>query len=328
MSAEGACSAGARAALSGLRSEIETLRGLGVADMVAPLAVPASSDDERRADFSRYMARPGIATALREIGDTLSTLSSVALEAAAATQAVMASDARQVEQRVRWSDPAADAPGLLPEGGRGGGRGGGRPAGGVGLAEPGASLAPWWQGARPVVVGATGRRLPAVVLPDAVIAPADVAAAVKTSDLYYVPAWGHFAFRVGGRLFHGNVGEVKPAVAGGGSDVSNASDTGDSDNGGSGTAYRTVDCRFPVCRQRAAESRRACAFYHDPALHPGSQEVRDYSDAPSRIGASALKVNGVEPAVPPPLTAKQRLELALRADAVAHDVLVALLTAE
>lgn len=97
--------------------------------------------------------------------------------------------------------------------------------------------------------------LDAVVVPDALREPRDILAAVAGPDLHYVPQWDHFAVRIGGTVFHGNVGRVIPA-------------------GGAAPA------RVKECRLRGGCA-KACAYYHDPAEHaaprPPRRDVRNFT---------------------------------------------------
>ena len=277
-------SAGARAALASLRSEIGTLRGLGSAKAI---------DGTKRADLGRYLARPGIARALRETGEILRALGGDAIEAAAAADRLHSSESDQVSRRTRWADPSA------PD-----------------VCEPAAraeiSVAPWWNGARPVSVRPSGNSgwrdsisvgpaapaLNAIVIPDDVQDPAEVLARMTTNDLYYVSAWGHFAFCVGGVLFHAGIGET--------------------------TSGPVPECRFrrPAgCPQRDTDSRRRCRAYHDPVDFPGAQEIRPWgTDAPPRLGLAEICNTGLDN--------EKSSRRRARRDAAGHDVLVALLAAK
>jgi hypothetical protein len=68
--------------------------------------------------------------------------------------------------------------------------------------------------------------------------------------IYYVSNWDHFAFRLNGYMFHGNVGNIYDR---------------------SSEATRTSDCRYEECKYRPT-----CAYYHDPAKYEGSTERRNY----------------------------------------------------
>jgi hypothetical protein len=56
--------------------------------------------------------------------------------------------------------------------------------------------------------------LDAVIIPGALKDPREILAAVSTPELYYIPAWDHFAVRCGAVVFHGNVGKIYPTNAG------------------------------------------------------------------------------------------------------------------
>ena len=55
---------------------------------------------------------------------------------------------------------------------------------------------------------ADGLKVPAMVLPESCHTKEEVLEAIKGPMLCYVPAWGHFAIRMGGMLLHGNVGKI------------------------------------------------------------------------------------------------------------------------
>lgn len=81
--------------------------------------------------------------------------------------------------------------------------------------------------------------------------------------LYYNSAAEHFAFRLNGCLFHGNIGTIfdKPS-----------------------DASRTADCRYADCRHREDGT---CRYYHDPATYKGSKERRNYVNSLTYTPASA-----------------------------------------
>jgi hypothetical protein len=165
-------------------------------------------------------------------------------------------------------------------------------------------------GARREVAVAPGLSLEAIVLPDTLAGRDEVYARVRLPELYFVPRWGHFAARVGGTVFHGNVGEVL---------------LGD----------RGRPARVKECRRRGA-CPPGCAHYHDPARGGEKRDVRNFRaeswlyaaaekrgrvrygarhvGARSQLGADLLTVSAAG--------ARRRL------DQTAHDILCALLLAK
>lgn len=71
--------------------------------------------------------------------------------------------------------------------------------------------------------------------------------------LYYISTWDHFALRINGHLFHGNIGVIYDRPS---------------------DSIKTADCKYKNCRHRAT-----CAYYHDPSIFPGSNERRNYYNA-------------------------------------------------
>lgn len=112
--------------------------------------------------------------------------------------------------------------------------------------------------------------LNAILVPEGVSEPRDVAAYVASADLYYVPAWGHFAVRVGGVVFHGNVATIYPGRAGAGrSERGPGVWTPDAGPPQKGPA-RVSECR------RGRRCAGGCGYYHDPAAGGGGREVRNF----------------------------------------------------
>lgn len=167
---------------------------------------------------------------------------------------------------------------------------------------------------QPVLVDAAGGvSLPAIVLDGALRDPAAVLAAMTEPDLYYVPAWGHFAVRVGGVLFHGNIGKIFSPK-----------------NQRANSPVRVRECRYgAACRNL----RGRCLFYHDPAAS-GVPEVRNFTagswtympasfgEAPvaaRRVGSGASLAEDLAALSPP--------DARLFLDQTSHDLLVALAVA-
>lgn len=70
-------------------------------------------------------------------------------------------------------------------------------------------------------------------------------------DLYYVESADHFAFRLAGRLIHGNIGLIY-------TDEKNPE--------------KIRDCKFTT----SCTKRDNCDYYHDPIKFPGSRDKRNY----------------------------------------------------
>lgn len=73
----------------------------------------------------------------------------------------------------------------------------------------------------------------------------------QDGEMYYVDSCDHFAFRLAGRLFHGNVGTIY-------TDEKNPE--------------KIKDCRFAA----SCNKQEQCDYYHDPRLFPGSKDRRNY----------------------------------------------------
>lgn len=102
--------------------------------------------------------------------------------------------------------------------------------------------------ARVPVAEGTDLALEATVLPEALRRPAEVFAAIQGGELYYVPAWRHFAFRVGPCVLHAGLGRIyRPGE----------------------TPERVKECYRQGC------TGRGCRYYHDPEVYPGG-DVRNY----------------------------------------------------
>lgn len=139
---------------------------------------------------------------------------------------------------------AGDVDNLFPgDGGDGGDGGAGEDGedgedGGSGGAPPGE--------AQPALVEVVpGLDVEAMVLSESCTSVASVRDAIRGPMLCYVPAWGHFALRLGGGLLHGNVGNIFP----------------DGERKPCGVA----ECRKKSCRDPE------CSYYHDPALWAGHE---------------------------------------------------------
>lgn len=114
--------------------------------------------------------------------------------------------------------------------------------------------------AKPAMVEvADGLCVEAMVLSEQCRTQKEVLEAIQGPMLCYVPAWGHFAVRIGGSLIHGNVGRILP-----------------------------VDARRPAgvqeCRDKSCR-KPGCAFYHNPARSglPDCTSCAPAADAPLSI---------------------------------------------
>lgn len=104
------------------------------------------------------------------------------------------------------------------------------------------------------VGGNQGLCVKAVVLPETCRTEEQVLRAIRGPALCYVPAWDHFAVRLGRHLLHGNIGRIYPP----------------------GT-------RFPVgvktCAKRKCTD-PSCTYYHNPARLCGSNSSSDEACRP------------------------------------------------
>lgn len=109
--------------------------------------------------------------------------------------------------------------------------------------------------ARQTVTLAGQVTLDAVIVPDALANPRDITDAVSTPELYFIPRWDHFAVRVGGVVFHGNIGTIYPAAGG---------------KKAGGPPRRVKECRL------GSQCKAGCSYYHDPAEVAGSTDTRNF----------------------------------------------------
>jgi len=100
------------------------------------------------------------------------------------------------------------------------------------------------------------KKMPVVICPGVTLEATTVDSfdQVKADgELYYVIPNEHFAIRIGGILFHGNIGTIY--------------------NDGP-TLVRTAECKYlKGC------TRPSCEFYHDPIDFPNSSDVRNYHNS-------------------------------------------------
>lgn len=69
--------------------------------------------------------------------------------------------------------------------------------------------------------------------------------------LFYVQTADHFAFRLSGALFHGGIGQIYTDER---------------------TPQKIKDCAFA----RKCVKKAQCEYYHDPLVHPGSHDCRNF----------------------------------------------------
>lgn len=114
---------------------------------------------------------------------------------------------------------------------------------GVGRPRPNFAAAPvaaTKAAAKPAMIEvADGLSVPAMVLPETCRTRSEVLEAIRGPMLCYVPAWGHFAIRMGDMLIHGNIGTIFD-----------------------GKVKHPVGVK--ACRDLACAD-PGCAYYHDPA---------------------------------------------------------------
>lgn len=72
----------------------------------------------------------------------------------------------------------------------------------------------------------------------------------QNGELHYIKSADHFAIKIAGVLFHGNIGVVYGAEK---------------------DPEKIRDCRFPNC------TKSRCTYYHDPKTHPGSRDRRNFT---------------------------------------------------
>jgi hypothetical protein len=77
------------------------------------------------------------------------------------------------------------------------------------------------------------------------------AEATLNGELYYVESANHFAFKIAGVFFHGNIGNI----------YTNERDP----------------LRVKNCKYRNTCVNKDCSFYHDPLINPGSKDVRNFT---------------------------------------------------
>ena len=100
----------------------------------------------------------------------------------------------------------------------------------------------------------------AVTLPESLKKRADIFAAIAPGGLYFVPHWNHFAARIGGCVFHANLGRIYRGIRGAPRDTPRE------------LPECVKECRNVVCKGREA----GCRYYHDPELFADSTDVRNF----------------------------------------------------
>jgi hypothetical protein len=89
---------------------------------------------------------------------------------------------------------------------------------------------------------------------NAIIVPhsdsAQVFAALVPGELNYVPAWNHFAVKIGNLVLHGNIGTI--------------------------FSDRDIPVRVKECRHRSECNLTSCSYYHNPAIGSDKKDIRGY----------------------------------------------------
>ena len=154
--------------------------------------------------------------------------------------------------------------------------------------------------------------------------PREAFAAVRTADLYFIAPWDHFAVRVGGVVFHGNVGRIFPTP---------------------NVRPRRTPERVKECRHRAGcpslWGGGACSYYHDPAeahylCRPArAQDVRNffanswnYLPAKARGAQNGLRRIGSREALESDLRDVSAVDARRYLAQTAHDILCSLILAK
>lgn len=96
-------------------------------------------------------------------------------------------------------------------------------------------------------------KLDAVVISESLQTPKAIFDEIKGSHLYYIPQWNHFAVRINGEVFHGNVGNIYGRSS-------------------TGLPTKIKDCRHgPHC------ATSECTYYHDPVgSRRKTHDIRNY----------------------------------------------------
>ena len=256
---------------------IETVEIAAVSALVASLAAELAAVSGE--PLQRVVARKPLIARLRVLFGELSAVHAAAAAAGAAADAAVAADADLVLEQIGAAPRTAA---------------GAQPVG-------------------TVTVPGTHMKVRAVVAATATTA-ADVRAVAATApgELVWVPAWSHFAFVVGGELFHAGLGRVY--------------------------AGRLADGETPervrACRHASVCTDATCRFYHDPATTGsrgcGGDQVRNfiadsflYAPLAGTARPHQRRV-ACQSALDYEARAVDAETSALLADQAAHDVIVAL----
>ena len=295
---------------------IETVEIAAVSALVASLAAELAAVSGE--PLQRVVARKPLIARLRVLFGELSAVHAAAAAAGAAADAAVAADADLVLEQIGAAPrTAAGAAPRTAASAAPRTAAGAAPRTAASAPRTAASAAPRTAaGAQPVgtvTVPGTHMKVRAVVAATATTA-ADVRAVAATApgELVWVPAWSHFAFVVGGELFHAGLGRVY--------------------------AGRLADGETPervrACRHASVCTDATCRFYHDPATTGsrgcGGDQVRNfiadsflYAPLAGTARPHQRRV-ACQSALDYEARAVDAETSALLADQAAHDVIVAL----
>lgn len=172
--------------------------------------------------------------------------------------------------------------------------------------------------ARSAIEVADGISIGAVVLPMSVKSHKNVFRMVDAGDIYYVPSWKQFAFRVGPCVLHANLGNISqgmpPKTAG---PIKRR------------TLTRIKNCHRRMCSGHVHDAK--CQYYHDPEDYPSSSDTRNYiadawcytpSTSPARYGTR--RIGSVE-FLRSDLSAISYADARRFLDQTAHDIICSLI---
>lgn len=101
----------------------------------------------------------------------------------------------------------------------------------------------------------------ALILPLTLKSTPEIFAAIVPGDLCYVPYWNHFAVRIGGCVFHANLGRIYRGAP----------------PRGAGTVALEMPERVKECRRaKCGGAGMGCRYYHDPENFAGATDVRNF----------------------------------------------------
>lgn len=174
-----------------------------------------------------------------------------------------------------------------------------------------------------VRIGNTGGQTPitleALVVSGDLRSAKDITAAIGPQGLHFVPQWNHFALKIDGVVFHANMAQIYNRF-------------GVRRMFGNGGAQKRLPEKVRACGYPACGKPTTCQYYHDPALFPGSRDVRNFTAesfiyappiVPAR-GAGPFRRFGSIENLDADLRLISRDEARLFMDQVAHEVLCAL----